>query len=155
MNQRDFEKYYNMFFDDLFRYVLTIVKNEEDTKDILQETFIKLFKSNDVFASDQHVKSWLLKVSRNASTNIFRHWYTNKRIEVTDFSSFQSDLNDDHKVLQEVFDLPLKYRQVIYLHYYEGYSIKEVSGLLNKNESTIKTQLSRARERLKGVLNDG
>ena len=154
MNQRDFEKYYNMFFDDLFRYVLTIVKNEEDTKDILQETFIKLFKSNDVFASDQHVKSWLLKVSRNASTNIFRHWYTNKRIEVTDFSSFQSDLNDDHKVLQEVFDLPLKYRQVIYLHYYEGYSIKEVSGLLNKNESTIKTQLSRARERLKGVLND-
>jgi RNA polymerase sigma-70 factor (ECF subfamily) len=154
MNQRDFEKYYNMFFDDLFRYVLTIVKNEEDTKDILQETFIKLFKSNDVFASDQHVKSWLLKVSRNASTNIFRHWYTNKRIEVTDFSSFQSDLNDDHKVLQEVFDLPLKYRQVIYLHYYEGYSIKEVSNLLNKNESTIKTQLSRARERLKGVLND-
>ncbi|HHX52508.1 MAG TPA: RNA polymerase sigma factor [Erysipelothrix sp.] len=154
MNQRDFEKYYNMFFDDLFRYVLTIVKNEEDTKDILQETFIKLFKSNDVFASDQHVKSWLLKVSRNASTNIFRHWYTNKRIEVTDFSSFQSDLNDDHKVLQEVFDLPLKYRQVIYLHYYEGYSIKEVSNLLNKNESTIKTQLSRARERLKGVLNN-
>jgi|LFRM01.1.fsa_nt_gb RNA polymerase sigma-70 factor (ECF subfamily) len=154
MNQRDFEKYYNMFFDDLFRYVLTIVKNEEDTKDILQETFIKLFKSNDVFASDQHVKSWLLKVSRNASTNIFRHWYTNKRIEVTDFSSFQSDLNDDHKVLQEVFDLPLKYRQVIYLHYYEGYSIKEISNLLNKNESTIKTQLSRARERLKGVLND-
>ncbi|HHX52176.1 MAG TPA: sigma-70 family RNA polymerase sigma factor, partial [Erysipelothrix sp.] len=74
--------------------------------------------------------------------------------EVTDFSSFQSDLNDDHKVLQEVFDLPLKYRQVIYLHYYEGYSIKEISNLLNKNESTIKTQLSRARERLKGVLND-
>lgn len=152
-NQR-FEHYYQCYFDDLFRYVLTIVKNEEDTKDILQNTFLKLYEHNQSFESDQHVKSWLLKVANNSSKNLFKHWYKNKRIEVDDFNSFKSAPISERKHLQQVFDLPLKYRQVIYLFYYEDLTIQSISELLNRPESTIKTHLSRGRELLKGVLKD-
>lgn len=152
MERNQFEVYYQKYFDDVYRYVLTILKNDEDTKDVLQDTFLKLYQSNQEFESDQHVKSWLLLVSNNATKNIFKNWYKNKRVNVTDLNSFQTVATNDYQYLQDVFDLPLKYRQVIYLYYYEGYKLSEIAQLLNRNESTIKTQLSRGRDLLKGVL---
>lgn len=154
MVDQQFEYYYNLYFDDLFRYVMTIVKNEDDTLDIVQETFIKLYQSNQPFDSEAHIKSWLLKVARNRSYNLFKYWYRNKRIVVEDINSFQSETITEQQVMQEVLDLPLKYRESIYLFYYEGYKIDEIASLLNISSNTIKTRLSRARALLKGVVSN-
>lgn len=155
MKREEFEHYYQFYFNDIFRYVLTITKNEDETLDIVQNVFMKLFQQEQNFLNSQHVKSWCLKVAHNESINLFKQWYRNKRVEVEDFNSFvgaQTSHNDS--LLQQVFNLPLKYRQVIYLFYYEGYSIKEISNLINVSENTIKTRLSRGRDALKGVLKD-
>ena len=143
-----YEKYKNTVYSVIFNYV----QNTEDTADLLQEVFIKLFATEDNFQSDEHMKAWLIRVSINLCKNHLRNIKTRKIVSLEEDIPF-FDQREDNDLLKVVFTLPEKYRIPIHLFYYESYSIKEIGNILNMPEATVKIRLKRAREKLGKILN--
>ncbi len=142
-----YDKYKNTVYSVIFNYV----KNVDDTADLQQEVFIKLLNSETEYESNEHVKAWLIRVSANMSKN---HLRSQKHISDAPFPEdvpfYDSLENDD--LMKEVLKLPEKYRIPIHLFYYEDYSIKQISEVLETPEATIKIRLKRGREKLKKSL---
>ena len=153
----DFEKSIERYSDMIYRIAVTITKNEEDAKDVFQETFLRLVRNHEKIVSEEHLKAWLIRVVSNcAKTRVSSPWNRNtqgfEKERETQESSYEPGEN---RLLSELKKLPQKYSVVLYLYYYEGYSIKEIGKLLEKNENTIKTLMSRGRELLRDKLEGG
>ena len=131
------------------------LKNAEDTKDIVSEIFLKLMQKNIRFNDKEHEKAWLLRTTINLCKDSLKHWRRkNENIDnyennLTGADSFGAD--DTYRLVME---LPDKYKDVIYLHYYEGYTSGEIGEILNKPQSTVLSHLRAARKLLKGVLEE-
>jgi len=142
------KKYSNM----VYRVAYSILKNETDAEDIFQETFIKFYKNIEQMKSEEHEKAWLIRVTINNCNMLLRKKKIRKEDEITE------EIPDTHEekedILEVVNKLPAKYRLVIYLYYYEGYKISEISKILNDSEGTIKSRLSRAREYLEKMVKE-
>jgi RNA polymerase sigma-70 factor (ECF subfamily) len=137
----------------VFRIAFGYTKNVHDADDIAQEVFLKLFKTDVEFASDENVKAWLIRVTINQSKSLLRSVWKTRRGDLTEFMAAEDSLSDDCYGLYEyVKDLKPKYRTIIYLYYYEQYSVKEIAEILKIRETTVTTQLSRARSQLKEIL---
>lgn len=139
------------FGDMVLRAAFGMVKNQQDAEDIAQEVFLALVHKAPVFENLEHQKAWLLRVAINRSKSHLTSAWMRKRSDLTENipSPFTAQENI---VLDAVFALPIKYRQVVYLHYIEGYTAAEIGKLLNLNPNTVLSQLSRARTRLKETL---
>lgn len=144
-----FDKYGNS----ILRLAYSYLHNESDAEDILQETLIRYMKKAPNFESAEHEKAWLLRVAMNLSKN---------RIEYNNVRS-TDELNDElvaeeRKDLSFVWEavklLPIRQREVIHLFYQEGYSSKDIAGILSQNESTVRSNLKRGREKLKEILKE-
>jgi len=131
----------------VFRVALGYVKNRHDAEDITQNVFMKLILKNKHFTSSEEEKAWLIRVAVNESKNLLKSAWVRKKAELDE--SLAAPNNDNLGLYEYVKDLKPKYRTVIYLYYYEGYSAKEISGILKIPPSTVATQLQRARESLK------
>lgn len=142
-----FEKYANT----VYRLAFVRTKNKADSDDILQEVFLRYMKVYEKMESEEHVKAMLLRITVNCS-NSLKTSFWQKKTEPLDEKLQSEDEITDTYVLQQVLNLPLKYRTVIHLHYYCGYSVEEIANLQNSNPSTIKTQLARARATLKKTI---
>lgn len=131
----------------IIRAAFTYVKNISDAEDIAQNTFLSyMFQKHD-FESEEHEKAWLIRVAINKSKNFLKTaWLKNRRQLTEDLSYLSKEEND---VLKAVLALDKKYRLPIHLHYYEGYSIKEIADILQTKPSTIGTWLARGRKVLK------
>lgn len=155
MTSQEYTRYFTLYADDIYRVVLSSCKNFSDAEDIMQDTFLKLLGTKTSFTDDLHVKKWLITVAVNECRNSFRSFWKKK---VKYFDDHDSEPRFYIKEHSELYDavrcLPQKYRIVIHLYYYEGYSVKEISGILQMKESTIQTQLMRAREKLKLMLKE-
>ncbi|MBB6453266.1 RNA polymerase sigma-70 factor (ECF subfamily) [Salirhabdus euzebyi] len=144
----------NKYADMVFRLCLVQLKNKADAEDAFQEIFIKLFEKSPLFHDEKHLKAWLITVTSNHCKNKFRsYWYKN-RVNIEEII-IPIENKKDQEVIKYVMELPLKYRTVIYLYYYEGYSTKEIAGLLKSKEATVRTRLARGRELLKHHLKVG
>lgn len=142
-------KYANM----VYRIALTRTNNKLDSEDIFQEVFLRVTKKMPIFENEEHEKAWMIRVTINCSNSLLTSNWKKKLEPLKEEIEFET--KERHDVYYEVAKLPTKYRTVIYLFYYEGYKINEISKILNTNESTVKTQLARAREKLKKNLNGG
>lgn len=155
LNSKQFalpENAFNAYADMVYRLAFVRTKNKSDSDDILQEVFLRYLKVWKKMQSEEHVKAMLLRITVNCS-NSFKSsaWY--KRTEPLDENL--TDERNDFTVsdtLNQVLQLPLKYRTAIHLHYYCGYTVEEIAKLQKSNPSTIKTHLSRARAILKNIL---
>jgi len=136
--------------DKLFRTALAITGNKAESEDIVQDAFVKLFEKNPNFETDEHETAWLIRVTVNLSKNRLRSGWWKKIIPLLD--SYPAENQEEYNLIESVLALPSKYRAVIHLHYYEGYSTKEVAGITEQKESTIRQQLTRARRMLKDSL---
>lgn len=126
------------------------LKNYHDTEDVFQEVFMKYILHESAFDNDEHEKAWLIRVSINACKDTLKSYFRGKTSSLDELAPSQAAISEDQgEILNTVLRLPSKYKDVIYLFYYEGYSAKEIAGLLNKNENTIYTWLSRGREQLR------
>jgi RNA polymerase sigma-70 factor (ECF subfamily) len=127
------------------------LKNAADTEDAVSVTFLKLLESSKNFQDHEHEKAWLICTARNVCKDILKHWWRARRVELDTLSEFPSWDSQDRagEVLSVLFSLPEKYKTVMYLYYFEGYSIKEMSQILNRKESTLQTQLAKGRRLLK------
>ena len=122
-------------------------------EDVIQNVFIKLIKEPN-FKDESHMKAWLIRVTINQCKDFNKMaWY--RRTESLSDELMIPFTKEEQGVLEEVFKLSKNYRNVIYLYYFEGYSIKEIANILNKSENTISSQLSRARKVLKNILLEG
>lgn len=160
INDSKTEDVYNRHKLMIYRICLVYMKNIADAEDIIQETFVKLMCSNKTFESEEHEKAWLIRTCINLCKNQLKHWWRkrddiddyNNLANTNDISASKTDANID--VLKEISNLSVKYKTVIYLYYYEGYTSIEIAKMLKKPNSTIRNQLADARKILKNTLGD-
>ena len=135
------------------RLCMTYLKNFHDTEDVFQTVFMKYVLSSVVFESDEHEKAWFIRVTINSCKDLLKNFFRTHTVSMDEVIEQAIDFPEKSiDLLEAVLSLPTKYREVIYLHYYEGYSALEISRILKKNVNTIYTNLARARLRLRDTL---
>ena len=139
------------FGDSILRYAYTYLHNMSDAEEVLQDTLVQFLKTAPEFESENHEKAWLLRVAANLSKNRIRY---NKLRETDELNEelVAEDREDLSFVWEAVKSLPVKYREVIHLFYHEGYQTAQIAKVLGRNESTVRSDLRRGREKLKEVL---
>ena len=141
------------YFDMIYRLAFSQTKNREHTDDVVQEVFLRFIKSDKSFESDEHIKAWLIRVTLNCSHSVFSSsWYKKTVPLAENENELIFDSAEKSDVYYAVAELPPKYRAVIHLFYYEQLSVKEIAQYLKIKESTVKSQLHRGREMLRGML---
>jgi len=127
------------------------MKNAPEAKDAVADVFIKLLKKGITFENEEHEKAWLLRTTINHCKNILKHWWR-KTSNIDDYQNLESEPFRDNHVLETVLALPERYKDVIYLYYYEGYATAEIAEILQKPHSTVRSHMSEARSLLKEIL---
>ena len=135
----------------VLRTAFGLVKNMQDAEDIAQEVFLTLLKKDPAFDGPNHQQAWLLRCTINRCKSHFRSVWQS-RTDGLDETLSISFTPAESEVMKAVRDLPMKYRQVIYLHYIQGYSTAEIAKLLELNQNTVLSQLARGRAMLKKTL---
>ncbi|SDB02069.1 RNA polymerase sigma-70 factor, ECF subfamily [Butyrivibrio sp. INlla16] len=143
------EKYGN----NILRVAYSYLHNMSDAEDIVQDTLIQYIRKAPYFENEKHEKAWLLTVAANLSKNKIDYINVRKADELSE------ELVAENKeelafVWEAVKQLPEKYREVVHLFYQEGYSTKDIAGILNRKESTVRSDLNRARGQLKNILKE-
>lgn len=145
------ETAFGRYADTVYRLAFVRTGNRSDSDDILQEVFLRYMKVWRKMESEEHIKATLIRITVNCSNSLLSSaWF--KKTDPLDENISVTDNNIAENALSEVLKLPLKYRTVIHLHYYMGYSVAEIAELTKTNPSTVKTRLSRARGQLKKTL---
>ena len=144
------DKYGNM----ILRVAYSYLHNMEDAEDILQDTLIQFLRNDPTFANDSHEKAWLITVASNLSKNKILYLKRRQADELSEELVADKDNEDLSYVWEAVKQLTEKYREVVHLFYQEGYSTKEIAEILNRNESTVRSDLKRGRDRLKNILKE-
>lgn len=142
------------YADMVYRMAMIHCNSSADADDIFQEVFLKLLKYRKTIKSEEHLKAWLLTVTINQCKSMHLSIWNKRKVSIDEIvEPVISNENEDYTELHEAIkDIPVKYRDVIHLFYFEELSIKEISQILNRNEGTIKTQLNRGRQLLKDKL---
>ena len=133
--------------DTVYRVALSQTSQQADAEDVFQDVFVKLFATDTIFQSDEHIKAWLIRVTINKCRDLHKSAWNQKTVELTpELADAAHEAIDMEDALAR---LPLHYRSVIHLFYFEDMSIAEIAKALQSNENTVKTWLSRARKLLK------
>ena len=141
------------YADMVRRICLVHLKNRHDTEDVFQNVYMKYLLYEGSFESREHEKAWFARVTINACTDWLRSLSRRKWVPLSVLNEESRSLDEESaEILESVLKLPEKYRNVIYLHYFEGYSAVEIAGILGRKENTIYTWLSRAKEMLRKRL---
>lgn len=139
------------FGDSILRYAYTYLHNMSDAEEVLQDTLVQFLKTAPEFENENHEKAWLLRVAGNLSKNRIEYNKIRETDELND-ELIAEDREDLSFVWDAVKSLPVKYREVIHLFYHEGYQTAQIAKVLGRNESTVRSDLRRGREKLKEVL---
>ena len=143
------------YADTVKRVCMLYLKNSADTEDIFQTVFLKYALSSDSFENEEHEKAWLIRVTINACKDVLKSFFRRVIVPLEVIPEMPSDRPPDYSdVWEAVLSLPPKYRDVIYLHYYEDYTAPQIGTILRKNVNTIYTLLNRARQMLRAKLKE-
>ena len=122
------------------------LKNKADTEDIFQNVFLKYMLSDMEFQDEEHKKAWIIRVAVNACKDFLKSFFRQRTVPLDAMNETAVyPLDGEKEVFEAVLTLPGKYKDVIYLHYFEGYSAAEISTILGKKENTIYSLLSNNR----------
>lgn len=147
---------YNRHVDTVYRVCFSLMGNRQDAEDAAQTVFIKLMESGKTFQDSEHEKAWLIVTARNHCRDLQRRWWNRKVVHLDNGFVESRMVNGPEmsEIEESLLRIPSSYRLVLYLYYYEGYKIAEIASLLRRNVNTIKTQLRKARKRLKLEMGD-
>lgn len=151
------------YSDDILHLVYTYVKNRTIAEDLAQEIFIKCYEKLNQFNQQSTIKTWLYRIASNHCKDYLRSWHyrkitlSNKVFDHIPSKSKQVEEevikhSEENSLTNAVMNLPLKYREVVFLHYYEELSLKDISKITSVNINTLKTRLKRAKELLKDKM---
>lgn len=153
MTAEEFAGYAKKYGDTVYRVALNCCGNAADAEDIMQTVLLKLYRDKTDFESEEHVKRWLIRVAVNEGRKLRASGWFKRRAPMEEYAgTVDFPEPGESELFLMVMALPEKYRTPLYLHYYEGYPVKEVAALTGTKESTVQTRLQRARERLKREL---
>ena len=139
--------------DALYRLAYTQLRSAADAEDAVQEAFLRCLRRAPVFENDQHARAWLMRVTLNICRDMLRSPWHRRRDELSEKMPAPPG-DETAELLAAVLALPAKYRAPIHLHYYEGYSIREIAELLGCRPATVGTRLARARRLLRQALTE-
>ena len=152
-SEQDVNTTIDQYADTIARLCMVYLKNPADSEDISQTVFLKYALCDTVFESEEHKKAWLIRVTVNACRDLLKSFFHSRTVPLDSLLQCPAELpQDNREVLEAVLALPKQYREVIYLHFYEGYTAPEIGKLLKKNTNTVYTLLRRAKEILKVSL---
>ena len=141
------------YADLVLRLGMVYLKNKDDAEDVFQNVFLKYTLYPKLFESPEHEKAWLIRVTVNACKDCLKNYFRRNTVSLEVLQDCAPEMDDDrYRVLEAVWALPKAYRDVIYLHYYEGYTAPEIAGILNRNPNTVYTHLHKAKELLREAL---
>ena len=141
------------YADTVRRLCMIHLKNHADTEDIFQNVFLKYVLSSGSFESEEHEKAWFIRVTINACKDLLRSFFRTRTVAMDELLDLAAELPPDYtEVLEAVLSLPGKYRDVVYLHYYEGYTAPQIGEILGKKTNTVYTLLTRSKQLLKDRL---
>lgn len=141
------------YADTVRRICFVHLKNRADTEDIFQTVFVKYLLHTEPFQSEEHERAWIIRVTINACKDLLRSFFRSRTVPLEELADQAAPTDQEQReVLQAALALPVAYRDVIYLHYYEGYTVPEIAGILGKNVNTVYTRLTRARGLLRQAL---
>ena len=145
-----FHEKYECYCDMVYRICMLYLKNESDARDGLQDIFLKMWEKQPVFENASHEKAWLVSTTKHYCLDVLKSSWHKKRVALDINREIMSDEREqEYPVLDEILKLPQKYREVLYLYYYEEYSVKEIGIMLKRKESTIQSRLAAGRNKLK------
>jgi len=148
---------------DILRLVFSYVENEAIAEELTQDIFVKCYKSLHTYRGKSTLKTWLWRIAINHCKDFLKSWYNKKVIntgeellnnkpsnEAVEQTVIQKE--EEGQLVSALMDLPIKYREVIFLFYYEELSIKEIAMMTEVGENTVKTRLRRSKQLLKERL---
>ncbi len=150
MYQYTYDEIADKYIDTIYRLALSRTKSPQYAEDITQDVFVKLISLKKDFDSEEHLKAWLLRVTINLTKDLFASAWYKKTGELSEDVSYMDEEKSD--LYYAVMKLPQKYRTVIHLHYYEGYSVDETARIIGATSGTVKSQLHRGRGMLKDIM---
>ncbi len=152
-SEQEVNRAIEQYSDTVQRLCMIHLKNRADTEDIFQTVFLKYVLSSVSFESEEHEKAWFIRVTINACKDLLKSFFHSRMVSLEEIPEIPALLTPDNReVLEAVLSLPQKYRDVIYLHYYEDYTAPQISRILGKNVNTIYTLLTRSKQILREKL---
>lgn len=152
-SEQEVNRAVDRYADTVRRLCMVHLKNYHDTEDIFQTVYLKYILSSAVFENEEHEKAWFIRVTINACKDMLKSFFRSRTVPLDELLNQTEDLTPENsEVLEAVLSLPEKNRDVVYLHYYEGYSAVEISGILGKKVNTVYTLLTRSKQLLKEKL---
>ncbi len=152
-SEQEAERAIRLYSDTVRRLCMVHLKNQADTEDIFQTVFLKYVLSTAVFENEEHEKAWFIRVTINACKDLLKSFFRSRTVPLEELLEEPASLSEENReVWQAVLALPLKYRDVVFLHYHEGYTAPQISRILGKNVNTVYTLLTRSKDLLKKSL---
>lgn len=150
----EFREFYDRQVKRVYRLAMVLMGNISDAEDVTQTVFLKTWEKKPDFRDADHEIAWILTTTRNQCKDIHKSFYRRKRADLENAPEPQVTLETqmDSEIWEALQSLAEKYRMVLYLYYYEGYSVRELSVILRRRESTLQTQLATGRKQMKSLL---
>lgn len=150
-NEKDIREAVVKYSDTLYRVCIVILCNEQDAQDAIQDTFCRYLEKRPEFHNEEHEKAWLIRVATNICRDMIRFRLRHPKVSIDEMENILVE-PEQKETLRELFALPVKQKTVIYLHYVEGYRIREIAEILGISESAVKTRLLRGREQMRDAI---
>lgn len=147
-SEPDIKHILQTYGDMLYRTAYLLLGNPHDVQDVLQEVLLRYMEKSPAFLSSNHEKAWLMRVTSNCCKDCLRFC---KRHTYIDLEQIQEYLPapEEKQLIRELYALPAKWKTVLILYYFEGYTVKEIAQIASLSENAVKKRLQRAREALK------
>lgn len=145
------EEVFCEYGDMLYRICVVMLKSRQDAEDVLQDVLIKYMERRDGFADADHRKAWLIRVTINMCKNKLLFYKRHPQVPIEQMAEFYQK-EEDARLMDSLRNLPVGYKEVMFLHYVEGYKIRETAQILKLTEQTVKKRLERSRKKLKDQL---
>lgn len=142
------------YSDMLYKICIVILCNEQDVQDAIQDTFCRYLEKAPNFRDQEHEKAWLIRVATNICRDMLRFRHRHPKISIDELENSLA-APEQRATLRELLDLPVRQKAVIYLHYVEGYQIKEIAAILGTTEAAVKMRLQRGREQMRLTWKEG
>ena len=148
-----FDELYEQYATDVLRVSYYYLGDRQRAEDVMQDVFVKYLLNRPVLQAGRE-KSWLLKVALNRCRDLWRSsWLKKVILGHPSFELFPADdeigrAADSMALAESINKLPGEFKEVVLLHYYQGYSVAEIAGILEVAEGTVSSRLSRARGRI-------
>ena len=146
--EEDIRKAVLKYSDMLYKICIVILCNEHDVQDAIQDTICRYMEKKPNFRDEEHEKAWLIRVATNISRDMIRFRIRHPKVSIDELEN-SLVAPEQKETLKELLELPVKQKMVIYLHYVEGYHIKEIADILGITEGAVKMRLQRGRELMK------